>query len=737
MAIGRIDSDEVKGVRDRHKYLLDQWKPIREQGAIDMRYLSGQPWTEDDVRERKGAGRFTLSFDEITQYCNQLINDIRQNKRAVKAEPKGYGASEMTSRERGGLMRQIEYKSDAQAAYRTAFENAVQRSYGGWKYVTAYVSDSAFEQEIRIKRIPNPDVLLMDWDAREADFSDGEDAFELETISVKEFRKKWPDATKQSFNGEDIRHYDQWIKAEDRLQIASYWKVHKTRDKLFLLENGRTVGKNELVDQFGKGIEWGGNYIKTPDGVTHNFVTWRKTEAKQVIQQITNGVEILEENEWAGIYIPIVFITGKEIYVDEGRGPERKLMSLIRLARDAYQSYCYLWCSQIEMAQMMPKAPLAGYEGQFATKTKWQELHKTLNAYIEFKAATEETKALGFQGILPPPQRPAYTADVQALEIMKESALRAIQSAMGVPQGLLNGQRGQDAEARSGIALKTLDQQESQANFHFIDNLDLGLEYGGRIMDDLINPIYYEKDRELGFRKASGDHYTMKVNQLDAEGRRVGFHTDQGDHDIMITTGPSFDSERQEGQEFIENTVQTVAQINPMAGLITLISAIKLKNLGPIGDDLVQKLEAIAGQNQQGGPAAMQAMQANMQKMAQKLQELLLEKKAKILEIQGKMQLEQTKLAGKQWEVTQDQAVQLENTRMNNEAMLLQAMVKAGLEQQAAAYEQINSHFIQIFEAMHEGMQAAFDRQHDLNLASHQAALTPAPQPGQPGQPQQ
>jgi hypothetical protein len=69
----------------------------------------------------------------------------------------------------------------------------------------------------------------------------------------------------------------------------------------------------------------------------------RKCEERELTQYIVNGVEVLETNPQPKVkYIPIVPCFGKEVYLDDGSGAKRVLMSLIRLARDPYKMYCYL-----------------------------------------------------------------------------------------------------------------------------------------------------------------------------------------------------------------------------------------------------------------------------------------------------------------------------------------------------------------------------------------------------------
>jgi hypothetical protein len=193
---------------------------------------------------RKDASRPCLSPDEINQYINQAVNDIREHPWAVKVEPSGEGATEDSAAARGGIIRNIDYKSKAQGAYATAFENAVSRSYGFWMISTRYTNEQGWEQEPYIRRIPNPDTVLIDPDTKEADHSDMADAFVEDIIPVSTFKSRYKGAKIQDFAGMDVvKDAGTWLQAKDRVRIAEYWKVDTAPTSFFCSKMAR-VSRN-------------------------------------------------------------------------------------------------------------------------------------------------------------------------------------------------------------------------------------------------------------------------------------------------------------------------------------------------------------------------------------------------------------------------------------------------------------------------------------------------------------
>jgi len=713
------DSPLLTEIRENFDYLEQQWAPIYDEGDVDMRYISGDPWDPKERRARQNADRLILTFDEINQYVNQVVNNYRQNPRSVRVVPKGLGATADTAEKRGDMMREIEYKSKAQAAIRTAFEGAVQRGFGFYKFKTAYVSDSSWDQEVRYVRVPNPRTILIDWDTREADCSDMAYAFEFDTMPKKAYRRKYQGAQYQFFSSEFTRIAPAWVKA-DRVMVASYWKLTRDQDVLFHFENGADEKLSVFQERYGKkNVKVGGNYIDLGDGQDPLiFLKRRNTENRTVRQYLTNGVEILEEHIWPGTHIPIIPVLGRELWVDDGGGAMRKLLSLVRLARSPYMAYCYIRTCQIEIAQQSPKAMFAGFVGQFDTSTDFKNVHKVPTAFVEFNLTTDQSmEAAQENGAaspqLPVPQRITFdAAGIQALEISAEACRRAIQSAMNIT-GLLNGTS--DSDAKSGIALQTLDAQESTGNFHFIDNLDIALENGGRQLNELLSPVY-DGTRQVGMRTLAGEQRQETINALDAAGNPTGFHTDVGDHDVDISTGPSAVNQAMAAADFAEQLMKEPAFAGKVMDLI-----IKLRNLGPLGDEMAKRFAP----DPNGIPPAI----------AQQIQEL----QQMVNQLQAERIRETTKVQGQLQKANMDQQTQLQKQRMSTMGVIATALIKAGYAAEEAQVERMLTAAMSAWDKAHEGLmldaEAARDR--DMAQMAHQQTLErqaaappqPAPQP--------
>src|ERR1700722_10456585 len=208
--IGTPKEKLLARIRNRFDYCRDYWQDIYQAGDEDMKYVALDPWPAAEKRQREQAVRPCLSLDEINQNINQVINSVRQNKRAVKVVPRGFGANDKTAELRGDLIREIEYKSKAQSAYICGFENICNRSFGGWVTRRRYVNEKSFDQELWICRIENPKSSYPDPDAKEADFSDAKFWYLLDLVPRREYVRKYPQATITDFDGEQYKQATNW-----------------------------------------------------------------------------------------------------------------------------------------------------------------------------------------------------------------------------------------------------------------------------------------------------------------------------------------------------------------------------------------------------------------------------------------------------------------------------------------------------------------------------------------------
>jgi len=720
-----------KDIRSLYSDFMNDWSSIRDEAKIDMRYVAGDPWDPADRAQREDAGRPCISLDELNQYLNQYNNNLRQNKRAIQLVPKGNGANDKDATRREAIVRGIENRSNAPSgAYIVAAENAASRSYGFALIRTEFKDDKSFDQQIVIQPVLDPDTILLDPGYEKPDASDLDQGFVLKRMRKSEFKRKYPHADKISFTPEDMRGDKKpWIGDKD-LQIAEFWKRHKVPRTLLLVKGpaGETI---VWEDEF-EGIKRDARGKIKKGGI--EVLREREVMTPEVIQYLTNGLEILDEIPWAGSRIPIISCFGKELWYDDGEGSKRHLLSMVRLARDAQMLFAYLSTQECEEAGMTPKAPFMGAKGQFeSAREQWELLNKQPYAFIEYDIVID-----GANVAIPPPARPQWTPNFQSYEIAKDSAKRSIQAAMGISPLPTAAQR--DSE-KSGIALEKIANQESVGSFHFQDNFTNGFLHNmGWQINELIAPIL-DTQQEVPISNADGTHDTLHTvgvtshpidengnydePQLPEDVNGEHLHTGKGDFDVTISTGPSYQSQREQASEFIDHLIENWQQLGipPAISVKILAIGIKMKDLGAMGDAIAELLNP---PDQNNFPPAAQAALANLQAQLQQAQEQIqqyaLDHAAKITEQNTKLQIEQMKGQQKGQEQAAKFITSMSEADKDRETKLAVAeiMTKAQvLSERMAAIDDVMSQFR---DHAHEVATMMQEHKHSLEIGQQQAA---------------
>ena len=627
------DRKMLDRIQERWKYMNSAWKDIIDQAEKDDRALSiSGPWSDEDRAARDKEGRPCIHLDQISQYIHALVNEVRSNPIGVKVDPAGVGSDKDTGELRSNRIRQIEYECNGIQAYQSAFESAARRSFGAAGVKIEYKSWSSNQRVIKIRRFANSYSVIWDPDTEEADYSDMDDAFVLSRMSKKEFERKFGmKAAATSFGEDELQIAEQWID-DDSVQVAEYWYIdYKKRTQLVFSDNGEEIVK--FLDEF-EGGKVKGDTLVFKDKSKVPLISSRIVQQPQVKMCLTNGVAILPQDngdkyfDWPGRWIPIGICVGEEDYVRSGSEVKKVLNSYIRRARDGQMLFDFCKTNMAETLSMNPKIKWAIYEGQDeGHEDEWKNAHRSPITTLHVKAITDEAGSP--ERPLPLPRPEVYEPPIQALEIAAESSRRAIQSAMA-SYGVT---RQDDTNVKSGVALKQLETQNQLGAFHFIDNYKTFLRHMGRIINDLLDDVEGDKPMSVGTRNMQDDYKVVPINQR-VNGKMSTYSlTDESQHEVTISTGPSFQSQRAEATEIVDTLVRNLEQlpvdVPTKAKILALL--IKLKQLGPIGDELVKTFAPDPGEvDPQQLQAELQQWQQLAEQLGKQIEQLQLELKYKM-----------------------------------------------------------------------------------------------------------
>jgi len=561
------DHRDVLGLmRSRYTSAVSAYSDSREDELDDLRFMAGSPdnqwqWPADVLSTRGSVqgqtinARPCLTINKLPQHVRQVTNEQRQNRPSGKVIPADDKADIAVAEIFDGMVRHIEYMSDADVAYDTACENQVTYGEGYIRVLTEYCDENSFDQDLRIGRIRNSFSVYMDPMAQDPTGADAEYVFITEDIYKTDYERMFPDAAPISSilaSGVGDQNLSQWI-AEDTIRIAEYF-YYKVKNQTLNLYPGNVShfeGSREDKDMKAMGLK---------------PIRSRVVERKQVMWMKTNGYEVLEEREWAGKYIPVVRVIGNEFEVDG----QIYISGLVRNAKDAQRMYNYWTSQEAEMLALAPKAPFIGYGGQFeGYEMQWKTANTTNWPYLEVNPDVTD----GMGAVLPLPQRAPPPLPQTGLIQAKMGASDDIKSTTGQYDSSL----GATSNERSGRAILAREKQGDTGTYHYVDNLARAIRHITRQLVDLI-PKIYDTERIARIVGIDGEVGMVKINPMQPEPVKEirDLETDVviekiynpgvGRYDVVVTTGPSYMTKRQEALDGMAQLLQAAPQLWSIAG---------------------------------------------------------------------------------------------------------------------------------------------------------------------------
>jgi hypothetical protein len=318
-------SDEKKSVlelaRKRFESAIDSTNELRKVALEDLEFSTGNQWPEEAKKERSQDNRPCLVINRIPQFIRQVTNDQKQNKPAIKVFPVDDKGDIETAKILQGLVRHIEYNSNASIAYNYAFDGAVRKGFGFFRIITDYIDATSFDQEILIKKIQNHFSVVLDPNHIEPDGSDAEWGFIFDDITKEDFLDQYKESELASMDDwQSIgSSKNDWI-SEDKVRIAEYFYKDYEEKTILQLEDGSIV----LEEDFDKSL-----------GI--KVLNKRKSLMPKVKWCVINGIEILEEKEFPCEYIPIIPVYGEEVQLED----KRIFEGIVRHAKDSQRMYNY------------------------------------------------------------------------------------------------------------------------------------------------------------------------------------------------------------------------------------------------------------------------------------------------------------------------------------------------------------------------------------------------------------
>lgn len=647
----REDAEIVREAQKRHKQCADWESTARSNAKDDLRMSVADAynqfaWPREALiarQPRGGVAKPCLTFPLIQQHNQHVINNAQQNQMGIKVNATGFGATSEAADGIEGLIRHIEYQSNAQQnAYYTAIKFQVRIGIGWTHIVSDYGPGDTFDQELYIRSIPDPMNVWLDPDCQEPDKSDARWGQIGQDMPRKEFEAKYPDhadapGVQAGFAGPD---YTRGWADKDTVRVVRYYRLNETDDTLYAVPDLTMPGPiddegNSVIDPM-TGAPMVGQHVpagmmrgsEMPEGLeeiarAQQFPS-RPIADPQVEYFVIAGHEIIERGETVFDHIPLVPWIGQEDVIDgsfDRWGHTRQLV-------DAARMYNYSASEFVGLTALQSRAPFMGdaraFEGH---EDAWASANLGNAAFLPYNSTDPDTA----QPIAPPQRLDPPTAPSAAMQGMANA-----EHQMQLVSGQFDAQMGAPSNERTGVAIQQRQRQGDTATYHFTDRQGAALRLTGKILIGAI-PKVYDTQRAIQILGLDGKRTGVVVDpslptahtevqpsapppgqQPDPNAEAIlAINPKVGRYDVEADVGPAYGTRRQEAFNAISQILSSAPMLVDKIGDLLMQSADF-----PLADEMAKRLappsddpQAAAAQQQ------IQALHAQLAQANQKLQD--------------------------------------------------------------------------------------------------------------------
>ena len=523
--------------RARLQLVVDAETGNRASAMDDVKFAAGDQWPIEIKMQRQLDRRPCLTINKTDTFCRSVVNNMRQQRPRMRVHPVGDGADVPVAEVLQGLLLHIEVTSNADAAYDTAADSQVRMGWGYWRIRAKYQDETSFTQDLHIERIRNTFSVFFDPGSVAPDGSDAEWVILVAPIKQTEFEIKYPGKKISDFKGlgDDLMGYAK----NDEVMLAEYFRIEHTAEKLYQMSNGKSAflaDMEPLEVLHAKGIE---------------VVDSRDSMRRVVKWSLLSGLEELEKRDCAGRYLPVIPVYGAEVV----EGGKCIRYGMVRNLKDPQKMYNFWRTQETEFVALAPKAPWLMAEGQDeGREEEWNNANVRNYSSLKYKIVHDENGTP-----MPPPQR----LSPQQVPAASVNAAMAASEDLKAVAGMFDPALGAGGNETSGQMVSKRQQQSDLSNFHFYDNLTRSIRWTGIVLLDLI-PYYYDTKRTIRIIGEDGNPEATKINEQAAD--KILNDLTVGQYDIVMDTGPGYDSKREQASDMMINIMKTVPEVGKIAG---------------------------------------------------------------------------------------------------------------------------------------------------------------------------
>lgn len=559
MAGAKADPDFIATALKRYDAGYDRERDNINEAYEDLEFRAGNQWPAYAKQARKD--RPMLTVNRIPQFIRQITGDIRMMRPSIKVVPVDNRGDVKTAEKLSGLIRYIENRSDARSVYTDAADSQVVAGIGHFRIETEYAASTTFDQEIRIATVEDGVSVIWDPNAKRPMRDDAAWCHVPVDMSIEAFKERYPDASVEDFG--KVVNRGEWH-SSDMVRVSEYWERRAEKKTLVLLPDGSIddVTGDPEAEAAARMVE--GARVEARD----SFAIYRSL--------ITCAHTLEGPDKWPGAYIPVVPVIGEQVKIG------RKIIrhGATRFARDPQRMYNYAVSTETEIVALQPKAPFIGTEKNFEDNPNdWASVNTDALPFITYLPDPANN------GVMPQRVQPPVSS-----QGMSEMIARTAEEMKAVV-GIYDAGLGNRSNETSGKAILARQREGDVGSVVYIDNFNLAVQHAGRIIVDLI-PHIYDTERMIRILGEDGKMDPLQINhkvqvQIGPDGMArhpqtgqvfpaekgkrpgdtmdvIGYDVTVGAYDVVMSTGPSYSTKREEAKEGMTAFIQAAPNVAPL-----------------------------------------------------------------------------------------------------------------------------------------------------------------------------
>lgn len=525
------ESDIWEEARDRLQICTDLESSDRNRAKTEILFREGEGHWDSNYVTSASQEAPELVINLTDALCMRVENNLREQELSGKAHPVGDGGDVDVAEIINGIGRHVEVRSEAEVAYDQADKSAITHGWGYFRLIAEWEHPRSMRKDLRILPIRNVFTVYMD---PSAIMPAGQDQnWCLISVKMKrtEYKRRFASASNASWSDIDRNSgVGEWEDKED-IRLAEYFRIREKAEKLYGVRNiatqeERTFYASEMPETLAQGWQIDGERDSM-----RRAVEWFRL----------NGLKVVEREQLPGTWIPVFRVEGNAVDVD-GKVTRR---GMVRSMMDPQRMVDYGEVAKIRRLGLTPQSPWVAAAGQTEKHPEWTDANRSAFPVLIYDPVTITTA----QGEipLPPPQRQPPAGIEQGFSEFVQGMRTNLLAVAGMP----NDPGADKNQVVSGIALDRRQTLSDQSHLQYAKGRKSAVTQCWRVMLEWIPHYFNDPGRVQRIIGEDSVPELVTLNQQDPNDplQKVMNDLSVGRYDVVMGTGPSFETKRMEGAE--------------------------------------------------------------------------------------------------------------------------------------------------------------------------------------------